>query len=104
MRVTIPHELGREEVRRRFDAHAHEIADMLPGGLARIDTRWLDDDRLGLSIAALGQQMNGEVEIEDDRVTIALDLPPALALARPLIEGAVRSQGSKWLEPSGPAD
>ena len=45
MRVTLPHSLGKEEVRRRMHKHAHEIGSFFPAGLARVTTGWPSDDR-----------------------------------------------------------
>ena len=40
MRVTLPHTLGKEEVRRRMHKHADEIGSFFPAGLARVTTGW----------------------------------------------------------------
>lgn len=40
MRVPIPHDLPREEVRRRLSSRSHEIARFIPGGMAQVTTDW----------------------------------------------------------------
>jgi len=98
MRVALPHDLGREEVRRRLRERSHEIADHIPGGLAQVRSQWPSEDRMQLEVDAMGQTVNGDIEIDDNQVVIEFDLPAALSFVRPLIEGAVRSNATKLLE------
>ena len=42
MRVTLPHNLTKEEVRRRMRTHADEIAGFFPPGLAKVTTGTVD--------------------------------------------------------------
>ena len=98
MRVALPHDLGREEVRRRLRERSHEIADHIPGGLAQVRSQWPSEDLLQLEVDAMGQTVNGDIEIDDNQVVIEFDLPAALSFVRPLIEGAVRSNATKLLE------
>lgn len=97
MRVAIPHELDREVVRQRLKARSHEIADHVPGGMAQVDTAWTSEDRLALTITAMGQKLNGGIEIEERQLLIDLDLPPALSFVEPMIAGAIRQQTQKLL-------
>lgn len=97
MRVALPHDLGREEVRRRLSARSHEIGDMIPGGLAQVTSNWPTDDLMELTIYALGQTITGDIEIYEAQVVIAFDLPPALSFLRPMIEGAVRNNATRLL-------
>jgi len=97
MRVAIPHELDREVVRQRLKARSHEIADHVPGGMAEVETAWTSEDRLALTIKAMGQQLNGGIEIEERQLVIDLDLPPALSFVEPMIAGAIRQQTQKLL-------
>lgn len=95
MRVTLPHTLSREEVRTRLKAHAHEIAGNVPG--ARVDTSWAGADRLDLTISAMGQNVQGGIDIEDSQVVIDLDLPFTLSFVEPMISSTIREQGQKLL-------
>ena len=101
MQVAIPHELGREEVRRRLRARSHTLADGIPGGMAEVATEWPSEDRMRLAIAAMGQSITGHVDVEERRVIFNVALPPALGFLQPLVEGAIRQQGQKLL--GGPA-
>lgn len=95
MRVTVPHKLSREQVRERLRTHAHELAGNVPG--AQVDTSWADDNRMNLTVSAMGQKLQGAIDIEDDQVVIDLDLPFALSFVEPMIAVQIREQGQKLL-------
>lgn len=98
MRIKLPHELGREEVRRRLRERSHEIADQIPGGMASVDTQWPHEDEMQLVVDAMGQQVSGSVEIADDQVVIDFTLPASLSFFEPMIKGALKQNGQKLLE------
>jgi hypothetical protein len=98
MRVPIPHDLPKEEVRRRLSSRSHEIVNFIPGGMAQVTTAWPDVDTMKLGVRALGQGIDGRVLIEDRQVVFEIDLPPALAFVEPAVAGAIRQQGTKLLE------
>jgi hypothetical protein len=99
MEVAIPHQLGRDEVRRRLRENGHRMAEGIPGGMAEVTTSWPSDDRMDLAIAALGQALVGHIDIGDTQVVLNVDLPPSLGFLKPIVEGAVRQQGQQLLEP-----
>lgn len=98
MRVALPHDLGKDEVRRRLKERSHEIADYIPGGIADVDTTWRGEDRMELGVSAMGQHITGDIEVYDKEVVFQIKLPPALSFVRPVIESAIRSNGTKMLE------
>jgi hypothetical protein len=98
MRVALSHQLDRDDVRARLRSRVHEIADFVPGGMADIVTNWPDDDRMELSIQAMGQNLNGEIVIEDEQIVITINLPVALGFVEPMISGAIKQKGRKMLE------
>lgn len=98
MRVPIAHDLPKEEVRRRLRERSHEIADFVPGGMADVSTGWPDEDRMTLSVKAMGQGIDGQVLIEEGQVVFEIALPPALSFIEPMVSGAIREQGQKLLE------
>lgn len=100
MEVAIPHDLGREEVRRRLRENSHRIGDSVPGGMAEVETSWPSEDRMAMSISAMGQSITGHVDIEDDRVMFVMVLPAALGFMQPMVEGAIRDQGRRLLAPA----
>ncbi len=98
MRVSLPHNLGSEEVRRRMHTHAHEIADYFPAGMAEVETNWPHEDRMDLFITAAGQKIEGGIDISEDTVVIEMDLPAMLGFLRGTLEHSVRKHGGKLLE------
>ncbi|MBX7500694.1 polyhydroxyalkanoic acid system family protein [Qipengyuania sp. YG27] len=97
MRVPIPHDLEKEEVRRRLREHSHEIGQFVPGGLADVTTHWPNEDRMDLSVRAIGQGVDGCVLVEDGQVVFEVNLPPALSFVEPMVAGAIRQQGQKLI-------
>ncbi len=97
MRVTVPHDLSREEVRQRLRERAQDLAGSVPGGMAQVTTNWLNDDTVDLAIAAMGQNLTGSIAIEDRQVVIDLTLPLALSFVEPMIAGTIKEQGQKLL-------
>ena len=53
MQVPIPHNLGREEARRRMQANSPRMGDGIPGGMAQVEPSWPSEDRMALSIQAM---------------------------------------------------
>ena len=98
MRVSLPHELGAKEVRRRMHTHADEIGDYFPAGMAEVETNWSHEDRMDLLILAAGQRIEGGIDVGEDTVVIELDLPGMLGFMRGTLERAVRKNAGKLLE------
>ena len=99
MRVPIAHALPKDEVRRRLRERSHEIRDFIPGGMARVETGWPDEDHMTLSVAAMGQAIDGQVIVEDTQVVFEVNLPKALSFVEPMIKAAIRDKGQKLLAP-----
>lgn len=97
MRVPIPHRLGKEEARRRLKTRIHELADHIPGGMAEVTTSWPSEDRMTMRVGAMGQQLDGHVDIEENQVVFEVVLPAALSFIEPVVEGAIRKSGQKLL-------
>ena len=98
MKVALPHDLGREEVRNRLKERSHEIADYMPGGMAEVETDWIDEDRMALMVSAMGQNITGHIDIEDNQVIFEIKLPGILSFVEPMIEKAIRKDGTRLLE------
>jgi hypothetical protein len=97
MRVALPHSLGREEARRRLKDRAHELGGFMPGGMAEISTRWPNQDRLELAIAAMGQTVAASVEVAETEIAIEVTLPSALSFVEPMVRSAIEAKGRKLL-------
>ena len=77
LRVSIPHQLGRAEARRRIETGFSKLANQLPGGANVCSQRW-EGDRLAFGIAVLGQTVTGSVDVLDTTVIIDIELPGLL--------------------------
>lgn len=97
MRMTFPHSLGRDEVRRRIKEHEHEIADIAPGGMATVTTDWPSDDRMALHVTAMGKTIEGAVDISDSDLAFEFDLPMALSFVAPMLRSAIEPKARKLL-------
>lgn len=98
MRIPIPHQLGREEARRRLHARSGEIAGLMPGGMAEVGVTWPSEDRMDLAISAMGKQVNGSVEVGDSAVIVEFELPLAFKLFAPMVRSAVEANARKLLK------
>ena len=97
MRVPIPHQLGKEEAKRRLKARSHEAAGLIPGG-ADVTVDWPGEDRMTMAVTAMGQSINTVIDVEDEAVIFQLDLPPALSFVEPMIRGAIAEKGRTLLK------
>ena len=97
MRVALPHDLGREEVRRRLNYRSHEIVDYIPGGMADVEMDWVEEDRMALHITAMNQTVTGHIDVYEEQVVFEVQLPGMLSFVEPAIEKAIRSNGQKML-------
>lgn len=77
--VTIPHQLGRAEARRRIQAGFAKIVHALPGGAGTSSERW-DGDRLVFGVVAVGQTLAGSIDVQDTAVTVEIELPGVLGM------------------------
>ncbi|MCB2084253.1 MAG: polyhydroxyalkanoic acid system family protein [Sphingomonadaceae bacterium] len=99
MRVAVPHNLPREEVRRRLRERSHEIADHIPGGMAEVETDWVGEDRMAIAINAMGQSLTGHIDVEDSQMVFQVELPMMLSFIEPIVEKGLREKGAKLLAP-----
>lgn len=93
LELRIPHQLSKDEARRRVASAASRLKSEHAARLASVQDHW-EKDRLLLSASALGQTITGDVEVEDKLVRVRIVLPWLLAKfaekLRPLIEKQTR--------------
>lgn len=99
MRVTLPHDLPKDEVRRRMRAHADEIAGFFPAGIAKVTTDWPSEDRMSIAAEVVGYTIPGGVDVRDNEVVIEMQLPAMLGLMRGPLEHAVKKEAGRLLAP-----
>lgn len=97
IQVTIPHQLGREEARRRIAGGFSRLADQLPGGgMAKVTESWRGD-RMSFSIRAIGQSMDGHIDVLDDAVHMEVQLPAILAAIAEKLRDRLQKAGQLLL-------
>jgi hypothetical protein len=98
--VNIPHNLGKDEARRRIDEGFGKMRQQMVGGMGAMlsfQDRW-EGDVLHFEGGGLGQKLTGRLELLPDSVRVELDLPEILAALADKIAGRLRSEGQKLLE------
>jgi hypothetical protein len=94
--VTIAHDLGVAEARRRVEAGFGDLSRHL-GGLGSVSRRW-DGERLSFAFSMMGQAISGAVEVADRVVTIEVLLPTLLAMMADKLRGRLQQEGQLLLE------
>lgn len=96
--VTIPHQLGREEARKRVDASLGQFKAQLGGaGLGNIQHAW-SQDQLGFNAKALGQNITGRIDVRDSDLQIEVMLPGLLGGFAEKVAARLKQQGPALLE------
>jgi putative polyhydroxyalkanoate system protein len=94
--VDLPHKLGKDEARRRIANNLHKLQEHIPGG-AQVQSGW-SGDQLNLDVAAMGQSVRAEIDVEETRVRLKVLLPPMLGMFSGIIQAALQKKGSVLLE------
>ena len=94
--ISIPHQLGRTEARRRIETGFVSLVRQLPGSGSNCIERW-DGDRLTFSVTQLGQTVSGVVDVLDAAVTMEIQLPGVLGLIASGLKGRLRKAGQLLL-------
>jgi hypothetical protein len=98
MRVEISHNLDKATARERLRANSHKISEQFPGGMAHVTTTWPDEDTMAMHVQAMGQELNGEVQLEEGKIVFNVVLPAALSFIEPMVAGALKQSGQKLIE------
>jgi putative polyhydroxyalkanoate system protein len=94
--VDLPHNLGKDEARRRIANNVHKLQEHIPGG-AQVQSGW-SGDQLNLNIAAMGEAVNATIEVMDTKVHLTVLLPGMLGMFSGIIQAALQKRGSVLLE------
>ena len=94
--ISIPHQLGRTEARRRIETGFASIVRRLPGSGSTYMERW-DGDRLTFSVTGLGQTVSGVVDVLDAAVTMEIELPGVLGMIASGLKGRLQKAGQLLL-------
>jgi hypothetical protein len=94
--ISIPHQLGRAEARRRLEAGFANIVRQLPGSGGTCSERW-DGDRLTFGVTAMGQTVTGVVDVLDAAVTIQIELPGVFGMIASGLKDRLQKAGQLLL-------
>jgi hypothetical protein len=94
--ISIAHQLGRAEARRRVEAGFANLLRQLPGSGGACNERW-DGDRMTFSVSALGQRVSGVVDVLDAAVTMELELPGVLGVIASGLQARLQKAGQLLL-------
>jgi putative polyhydroxyalkanoate system protein len=94
--VDLPHNLGKDEARRRIANNVHKLEEHIPGG-ARVQSGWTGD-QLNLQIAAMGEAVNATIDVQDTKVHLKVLLPGMLGMFSGMVQAALQKKGSVLLE------
>src|SRR5688572_16294767 len=94
--VTIPHELGRAEARRRIDEGTGRLTSQI-AAVGEVSQEWRGDV-LHFSLQAIGQTVTGTIAVADRDVRLEVHLPGLFAMIANKVKGRLRQQGQILLE------
>jgi putative polyhydroxyalkanoate system protein len=94
--VDLPHNLGRDEARRRIANNIHKLQEHIPGG-ARVQSGWTGD-QLNLRVQALGDSVDSTIDVEETKVRVKVLLPGMLGMFAGPIQAMLQKKGNVLLE------
>ena len=94
--ISIPHQLGRAEARRRIESGFAKLIHQLPGSGGARGERW-DGDRLTFGVAVMGQTVAGVIDVLDAAVTIEIELPGVLGMIASGLKDRLQKVGTLLL-------
>jgi hypothetical protein len=99
--LTLSHELGAEEARRRITAGFGRLIGQMPGGAMMQMTESWSGDRMSFTARALGQTVSGHVDVAADHVRLEVLLPEFLAGIAEGFRGKLQQAGQRLLGKGG---
>jgi putative polyhydroxyalkanoate system protein len=94
--VDLPHNLGKDEARRRIANNLHKLEEHIPGG-AQVQSGW-SGDQLNLKVAAMGEAVNATIDVMETKVHLKVLLPGMLGMFSSLVQAALQKKGGALLE------
>src|SRR5436190_74206 len=94
--VTVPHQLGRAEARRRIEEGLGQLTDQF-AQIGKVKTTWVGDG-LDYSVETMGQSVYGRIDVLEEAVRIEVVLPGFLSLIAGSLKGRLQKQGQILLD------
>jgi putative polyhydroxyalkanoate system protein len=95
--ITIPHQLGREEAKRRIREQTDQLFAQQGGLMDKVEQRW-EGDTMHFHVAAVGRSVSGTAQFTDQNVQLDIALPWMLAMLAGGVKKQIEQQGRKLLE------
>jgi putative polyhydroxyalkanoate system protein len=94
--ISIPHDLGREEARRRVQQQVDELRRQGGSLLSNFEDCWTGD-RLDFTAGALGQTLTGQAFVEVRAVRLEIALPWILSMLAGTVKQRIEQRGHDLL-------
>jgi hypothetical protein len=95
--VSIPHNLGKAEAVRRLQGGVTRLKSQFGDKVAAVDETWTGD-RMDFRVGAMGQTVNGHLEVFEEQVRVEVQLPWLLAMVAEKAKNFIQKQGTLMLE------
>jgi len=95
--MEIPHELGLEEAKRRLQDGTEKGKAFLEKSGLKVETLAWTGDRLDFGVGAMGQKVDGQVDVHPDMVRLEVRLPLLLSFFAEKLQRIVGDEGTKLL-------
>jgi hypothetical protein len=95
--VTIPHQLGAAEARRRIEQGFADFARHLGQAPGAVEHSW-GGDTLVFTLSSFGQAVSGRIFVAERLVTVEVLLPGFLAMLANRVKGRLQREGQLLLE------
>lgn len=95
--MEIPHDLGRDEAKRRLEEGTDKLKPLLEKSSITIQNMAWTGDRLDFSVAALAQSIEGQIDVNPDTVRVEVRLPLLLSFFAEKIQKIVGKEGNLLL-------
>lgn len=95
--MEIPHELGKEEARRRIEGNVDRGRAFVEKLGIKVETLAWTGDRLDFGVSTLGQRVDGQIDINPDTVRLEVRLPLLLSFFAGKLQKIVGDEGTKLL-------
>lgn len=95
--ISIPHQLGRAEAKRRIGDLATQFQGQAGDMLSGVEQRW-DGDTLHFVVGAVGQSISGTAHVAEQTVNLDIALPWMLSLLAGTVKKQIEQQAREALE------
>lgn len=95
--VSIPHNLGKAEAMRRLQGGLSGLKSQFGDKVASINEAWTGD-HMEFRVGAMGQNINGCLDVMEEQVRVEVQLPWILAMIAEKAKSFIQKQGTLLLE------